>query len=127
MQASTSTTTRRQLRGYGASGYLARRLTESLEPVAKSGNAYVYTLEQVAASVREYSAHKRIQSTTKQVLEQMLAQLLALIDNVVPMTPNDSKTEVSGVAQQLLKQMHRTDKALANMKATVASIGERTR
>ena len=127
MDSSTPTTTRKQLRGYGASRYLARRLTESLAPIDKAGNAYVYALEQVIAAVRDYSAKQRIQQTTRQVLAQLLSQLLARIDNVVPLVPDSDETEVSDVAKQLLKQMRRTDKALAEVKATVASMGERAR
>lgn len=121
MKASMLTTTRKQLRGYGATRYLSRKLTRSLKPIAKSGNAYVYALDQVAGAVRDYCSNKRIKPTTKAVLEQILAQLLARIDSVVPLTPNSDKTEVSDVAQQLLKQMRRTDKAMAELKAMVAS------
>ena len=123
MDASTPTTTRKQLCGYGASRYLARKLTRSLEPVAKSGNAYVYALNQVVTAVRDYSARARVQLTTKQTLEQLLTQLLSRIDNVVSLVPNSNQTEVGDVTQQLLKQMHRTDKAMAELKATVASMG----
>ena len=125
MDSSTPTTTRKQLRGYGASRYLARKLTASLAPVDKAGNAYVYALEQVIAAVRDYSAKQRIQQTTKQVLAMLLSQLLARIDNIVSLVPDSDETEVSDVAKQLLKQMRRTDKALAEVKATVASMGER--
>ena len=69
------TTTRKQLQGYGASRYLVRRLTASLVPVAKSGNAYVYSLGQAIAAIRDYSSNPRIKLATKQVLEQILAQL----------------------------------------------------
>lgn len=120
------TTTRKQLRGYGASHYLARRLTASLPSVAKSGNAYVYAIDQVTAAIREHSSKARTQLATKEVLEQIATQLLAQLNNVVPLVPNSSTTEVSDVARQLLKQMRRTDKALSNMKATVASMGKRT-
>lgn len=126
MNSSTLTTTRKQLRGYGASHYLARRLTVPLPPVSKSGNAYVYALEQVIAAIREYNSKPRIQPTTKAVLEQIVTQLLAQLNNVVPLVSSDSTKEVSSVARQLLNQMHRTDKALSEMKATVASMGKRT-
>jgi len=101
-------------------------LTASLQPVAKSGNAYVYAVDQAIAAIREHKSRARIQLTTKEVLEQILAQLLAQLDNVVPLVTNGTTTEVSDVAQQLLNQMRRTDKALSEMKATVASIGKRT-
>ena len=123
MNASTLTTTRKQLRGYGASHYLARRLTRSLKPIAKSGNAYVYALDQVVTAARSYSEQARVQPTTKQILEQMLTQLVSQIDNVVPMLPDGHRTAAGDAAKQLLKQMHRTDKAMAELKATVASMG----
>lgn len=127
MNLSTPTITRKQLRNYGASRYLARRLTVSLSPVEKSGNAYVYAVDQVSTVIREYSSKARIQLTTRKVLEQILTQLLAQLDNVVPLVPSTHTTEVSSIARQLFNQMRRTDKALSEMKATVASIGERTR
>jgi len=126
MNSAMPTLTRKQLRGYGASRYLTRRLTASLQPVAKSGNAYVYAVDQAISAIREHKSRARIQLTTKEVLEQILAQLLAQLDNVVPLVTNGTTTEVSDVAQQLLNQMRRTDKALSEMKATVASIGKRT-
>ena len=125
MDASAPTVTRKQLQGYGASRYLALMLTRSLAPVAKSGNAYVYALTQVVTAARDYAAKPRVQATTKQTLEQILTQLLARINNVISLVPNGDKTEVSDVAQQLLKQMRLTDKAMADMKATVASMGEK--
>ena len=115
--------TRKQLRGYGASRYLARRLTEPLAPIGKSGNAYLYALDQIVAAVRKYRSKSRLQHSTRQILEQLLTQLLTRIDNVVPLVSGDHETEVSDVAKLLLRQMRRTDKALAEMKATVASIG----
>lgn len=120
------TTTRRQLQGYGASRYLARRLTTSLVPVAKSGNAYVYSLQQAITAIREYSSKARIQPATKQVLAQIQKQLLARLDNVAALVPNSPATEMSDIAGQLLAQMRRTDKALSEMKATVASMGKHT-
>jgi len=119
------TTTRKQLQGYGASRYLVRRLTASLVPVAKSGNAYVYSLGQAIASIRDYSSNPRIKLTTKQVLEQILAQLLTRLDNVARFVAGNGTTEVSNIARQLLDQMRRTDKSLSEMKATVASVGDR--
>lgn len=127
MDSSAPTTTRKQLQGYGASRYLAGILTASLTPVAKSGNAHIYTLEQVIAAIREHRAKSRTRLTTKQVLAQIMAQLLTRLDNVIPLVPDNETTEISSVARQLLNQMHRTDRALSEMKATVASVGKHTR
>ncbi|MGB3299991.1 MAG: hypothetical protein WBA76_17135 [Phormidesmis sp.] len=127
MELSAPTTTRKQLQGYGASRYLARTLTASLTPTAKSGNAYVYALEQAIAAVREYSSKPRVRPATKQALAQIMAQLLTRLNNVVPLVANSKTTEISSVARRLLNQMHRTDKSLSEMKATVASMGKHTR
>lgn len=125
MESSAPTATRKQLRGYGASHYIARRLTASLTPIAKVGNAYVYTIDQVIAAIREYRLKARTQLATKQLLEQMMVQLLTRLNNVVPLvSAKDSTTEVSDVARQLLHQMRRTDQAIAELKAASASTGQ---
>ncbi|MFK8185414.1 MAG: hypothetical protein AB8B99_18720 [Phormidesmis sp.] len=121
MTSPTATTTRKQLRGYGVSRYLARRLTQALTPVNKLGNAYVYRLEHVIGATRTYQSNTRIQEKTRQLLEQVMTQLLSRVDNVVPILPNSPTTEVSEIAKQLLNQMHQTDRAMAEMKATAAS------
>lgn len=125
MESPAPTTTRKQLRGYGASHYMARRLTASLTPIKKVGNAYVYTIDQVVAAIREYRSKAQIQLATKQLLEQMMAQLLTRLNNVVPLViAKGSTTEVSDVARQLLHQMRRTDQAIAELKAASASMGQ---
>lgn len=126
MASSVSAISRKQLQGYGASRYLARKLTGSLTPIAKSGNAYIYALDQVISAIRAYSQKTRIRITTKQALEDVITQLVARLDNVVPLVTGHGKTEISDVTQQLIQQMRRTDKALSDMKATVASMGRNT-
>lgn len=126
MSSSALTTTRKQLRGYGATSYLARRLTESLTPVDKLGNAYVYALEQTITAIREYAARSRVRTETKQTLEKILDELLARLSNVVGLPLKPDNSEVGHLARELMKAIRRTDKSMAEMKATVASMGERS-
>lgn len=120
----TSTTTRKQLRGYGASRYLARKVTEPLDPIGKAGSAYVYALDQAIAAIRDYSERSRIHSETKQTLNNILSELLPRLDNVVNLPAAEQPSEIGKLAQRAMKAMRRTDKAMAEMKAMVASIGE---
>ncbi|MEL7334423.1 MAG: hypothetical protein AAFN12_19410 [Cyanobacteria bacterium J06560_2] len=120
------TTTRKQLRGYGATPYLARKLTESLSPVEKQGNAYVYQLEPTIGAIRIYSERSRVQAETKQTLETILSELLARLSNVVSLPPTDSASDVGYLAQSLIKAIRRTDRSMAEMKAVVASMGNQS-
>ena len=119
--ASEATTTRQQLQGYGASAYLARRLTRSLKPVGKDGNAFVYSLRQVVSAIRQYAEQPNVRATTKETLSRILPELLARLDNVVEMMPK-AESSLGQLAQEAIKAMRRTDKSLARMKATVASL-----
>lgn len=121
---SPQTITRKQLRGYGASRYLARKITEPLSPIGKAGSAYLYTIEEAIASIREYAERSRVRKETKQMLSKMLCELLPLLDNIVNLPPTERPSEIGRLAQQAMKAMRRTDKVMAEMKAMVASIGE---
>ena len=127
MSDTALTTTRKQLRGYGASRYLARRLTNSIEPVAKAGSAYVYSLEETVTAIRKYRQRRRVQQATKATLDRILDELLARLGNVVEFVPGSDGSEIGRLARQTVKAMRQTDKALAEMKATVASMGQRVR
>lgn len=115
-------TTRKQLRGYGASRYLARRLTETLTPVEKVGSAYVYELAQVIDSSRAYSERSRIRPTTKETLQQLIDQLLPRMNNVVNLPTTQNSSDISQLAQRAIQAIRLTDKALAEMKATAATL-----
>jgi hypothetical protein len=117
------TITRRQLQGYGATRYLAAKITASLTPVEKAGAAYVYALEPTIAAIRLYAERSRIRPTTQQTLSHILPALLARLDNIVPLSLEERPSELGKLAQQAIKAMRRTDKALSEMKATVASTG----
>ena len=127
MSDTALTTTRKQLRGYGASRYLARRLTCAIEPVAKAGSAYVYSLEETVIAIRQYRQRQRVQQATKATLDLILDALLTRLGNVVEFAPDSDASDISWLARQTVKAMRQTDKALAEMKATVASMGQRVR
>jgi hypothetical protein len=117
----TQTTTRKQLQGYGATRYLATKITASLTPVDRAGTAYVFALEPTIAAIRLYAARSRIHLTTQQTLNHILSELLARLDNIIPLSLEEKPSELGKLAKQALKAMRRTDKAMAEMKATVAS------
>lgn len=118
------TVTRKQLRSYSATRYLARKLTESLSPTGKVGLAYVYDLGMVIASIREYSGRSRIRPQTKQTLLKILEALLPQLNNVVDLPTGNSPSKIGRLVQQAMKAMRHTDKALAEMKATAAASGD---
>lgn len=117
------TTTRKQLRGYGATVYLSRKLTESLTPVEKSGRGYRYALEPTISAIRDYAMRSRVRAETRQTLKTILRELLSRLDNVVALQPTTDTSEVTHLTQALIAAMRRTDKSMADMKATVASMG----
>ncbi len=116
-------TTRLQLQGYGLSPYQTRVVTKNLTPVGKHGRAYAYTLTDVIASIKYYLQNRRIKLTTKHSLEAVLAELLKRLNNVVEV-PFGSATnpEINKLAKQLAKTMSDTDSALAELRATAATI-----
>lgn len=117
------TTTRKQLTGYGASRYQATALTKNLTPVAKQGKAYAYSLTDVIISIREYLQRPRIKPTTRQTFEDILPVLLERLSNVIPVSFGSSThPEISQLAKQLTQAMADIDNALAELKATAATI-----
>ncbi|MBE9118632.1 hypothetical protein IQ249_22335 [Lusitaniella coriacea LEGE 07157] len=116
-------TTRKQLQGYGATRYQAQVVTKNLTPVAKQNRAYAYALTDVITSIREYLQRPRIKATTRQTLEIVLQSLLERLGNVlqVPFT-RGTDPELSQLAKQLTQAMCGTDRALAELKATAATI-----
>ena len=117
------TMTRQQLKGYGTSRYLATALTKNLTPVAKQGRAYAYSLTDVIISMREYLQRPRIKSTTRQNLFEILPVLLERLGNVIPVPFGDAThPEISQLAKQLTQAMSDTDRVLAELKATAATL-----
>ncbi len=116
-------TTRLQLRGYGATRYQAEAMTKNLTAVANQGRAYAYPVSDVVASIREYLQRPRIQPTTRQILEAVLQALLERLGNVIEIPfGRGTNPEINKLARQLTQAMSRTDSALAELKATAATI-----
>ena len=117
------TTTRKQLQGYGATGYHAKVLTSNLTPVAKKGRAYTYSINDVIVSIRDYLQRPRIKQTTSIVLESILQALLERSGNVIEVPfSRGTVPEINKLARQLTQAMSKTDNALAEMKATAATV-----
>ncbi|MEP0871493.1 hypothetical protein NDA01_16915 [Trichocoleus desertorum AS-A10] len=116
-------TTRKQLQGYGATTYQARVLTQSLSPVATQGKTYTYEITGVIASIREYLQRPRIKLVTCQKLESVLEALLNQLGNIIAIPfGKSSDLEISRLAKNLIQSMAKTDQALAELKATAATI-----
>lgn len=115
--------TRRQLRGYGCSAYLARQLTWNLTPIAQQGRANVYSLSAVIAALRHYQQQPRVQDKTKALIAQVLPELLARLGNVVQAPfAWQGDDELRGLVAGLGRAMQATDAVVAQMKAQVAEI-----
>jgi hypothetical protein len=80
--------TRKQLKSFGATDYLIKRLTHSLAPVDRQGRAYVYDLAQVIDSVRDLLETSRLRQTTKAVLHHLKKQLSEFIAESLPRFDN---------------------------------------
>lgn len=85
--------TRRLLQGLGASRYLARKLTEGLDPASKHGSSYVYALHDVKLSITNYLKKSRIKPHTRSALESIRNEFLVQTSNVtyLPHNLSDSK------------------------------------
>ncbi|WP_013334708.1 hypothetical protein [Gloeothece verrucosa] len=78
------TTTRAQLRGYGASEYLAIAITKTLTPIGKEKVFKLYSLKQVVENIREYLKRSRIAPQTRLTLTRLLEVLSKRLQNVIP-------------------------------------------
>ena len=117
--------TRSQLKGYGTSSYHARVITKNLLPVTKQKRANAYLLNDVITSLKEYLKRPRIKNKSRENLKQVLEILLERLGNVleVPFHQESNRhPEISQLAKQLTKAMSDTDRNLAELKATVATI-----
>lgn len=74
--------TRRQLKSFGATDYLIKRLTRSLQPADKQGRAYVYDTAQVIHEIHNLLETPRIRQTTKAVLTHLEARLSELVEEL---------------------------------------------
>jgi len=116
-------TTRLQLRGYGATRYQAQAITKNLTAVVHHGRAYAYPVSDVVASIREYLQRPRVQPATRKILEAVCRTLLERLGNVIEVPfGHGTNPEINKLARQLTQAMSRTDSALAELKATAATI-----
>jgi tRNA/tmRNA/rRNA uracil-C5-methylase (TrmA/RlmC/RlmD family) len=116
-------TTRKQLQGYGATRYLATRVTKNLTPINTKTRAYVYLLNDVIKAIRDYLQRSRIKPKTARTLTIILKLLLERLGNVIEV-PFDRPTnpEINQLAKKLTQAITNTDTVLAELKATAATI-----
>jgi hypothetical protein len=72
--------TRKQLREFGTSEYLAKQLTRGLQPAGRQGRAYVYDVELVLTAIRDRLNAPRLRKATKTVLIQLEIEVSGLIE-----------------------------------------------
>ncbi|EAZ87985.1 hypothetical protein [Crocosphaera chwakensis] len=100
------TTTRIQLKGYGASQYQARIITQPLTPFGVSKRSYTYAVTDVISSTRQILENPRIHLKTRHQLEAILTSLLNRLDNVVNVPfIQGTDPQLSKVSKQLFKNM----------------------
>jgi len=72
--------TRKQLKSFGASEYLAKQLTQGLQPIARQRSAYVYDIAQVIDAIRDKLDAPNVRKTTKAKLAQLEIEVSGLIE-----------------------------------------------
>ncbi len=116
-------TTRIQLKGYGASQYQARIITQPLTPIGVSKRSYTYAVTDVISSTRKILENSRIHLKTRQNLESILTSLLDCLDNVVNVPfiqPTDP--QLSQVSKELFKKMSTINRYLTELNANIATL-----
>lgn len=117
--------TRSQLKGYGTSSYHARVITKNLLPVTKQKRANAYLLNDVITAFKDYLKRPRLKTKSRKNLKQVLETLLERLGNVLEVPfhqESNTHLEISQLAKPLTKAMSDTDRNLAELKATVATI-----
>lgn len=116
-------TTRIQLKGYGASQYQARLITQQLTPIDIEKRAYIYDLSDVILSIKKYLNNRRIKIQTRQKLESVLTVLLERLGNVVTVPfIRGTDPQLSQVSKQLFDKIADIDHYFAEINANVATI-----
>ncbi|HAA26338.1 MAG TPA: hypothetical protein DCE56_00010 [Cyanobacteria bacterium UBA8553] len=116
-------TTRKQLQGYGTTRYQAEVITKNITSQALQGRTYTYAVSDVIVSIRDYVQRPRIKPATRRTLEAVLPALLERLNNVVEVPFSSVKSpEINKLVRQLTQAMSDTDSALAELKATAATI-----
>lgn len=76
------TVTRKQLKDLGASQYQAELMTKSLTPLCRQGRSNVYDLFAVSDHIRMLLENSRIKTTTRDALQAVRWELLALVEQI---------------------------------------------
>lgn len=71
--------TRKQLKSFGATDYLVKRLTQALQPDRKKGRLYEYNTKQVLNSICSLRDTLKIRKTTKVTLAHLEIKVSSLI------------------------------------------------
>ena len=123
IQNQTLTTTRIQLKGYGASQYQARIMTEQLTPMGMKKRSYTYAVSDVISSMRQILENPRIHSSTRRTIEGILTSLLNRLDNVVNVPfIQGNDPQLSQISKALFKKMITTNRYLTELNGKVATI-----
>lgn len=121
--SNSKTTTRKQLQGLGASRYHAVKVTQFIEPVGRQGQAYLYPINEVISSIREYLERPRLKAETHKKLVTVSDTLTNLLGNVIPTVfRKDANATTSQLSKRLIKAMAKTDTSLAALKLDAADI-----
>ena len=117
------TTTRIQLKGYGASQYQARLITQSLTPMGVSKRSYTYAVTDVISSTRKILENPRIHLKTRHQLQAILTSLLNRLDNVVNVPfIQGTDPQLSQISKELFKKMMTVNSYLTELNGKVATL-----
>ena len=115
--------TRNQLKGYGATSYQAIIITKNLQPISKSNQANIYSLQEVIAHLKEYLEKPKIKQKTRQSLTSLLPTLINQLNNVVPaIFENSVNRELGKSTKNLFLKMISLDQKIINSQAQIANI-----
>lgn len=123
MTQTQQVTTRTQLKGYGATQYQARKITQNLTPIGINNRSYSYSLVDVISSIKQYLSNSRIKSKTRNNLQVILQILLDRLDNVVKVPfIQGNDPELNQLSKELFKKIVTTNNYLTELEANIASI-----
>jgi len=120
--------TRTQLRGYGASSYLARQLTVALIPLEHQGRTSYYAIPDVISAIKAYLMKPRIRPTTQKILEQLQLELAPWMQNTIAIpfgTTGD--VELKHLCLQVIRSKIAFDHQLAEAKVQSALLHGRNK
>ena len=115
--------TRNQLKGYGASSYLARIITKNLQPISKVDCSNVYSLQDVITCLKKYLEKPKIKQKTRKYLIYLLSILIERLNNVIPVVFEKSiDRELNESTKKLFLKMTSLDQKIISSKAQIAAI-----